>query len=992
MPLRTLLRFRNPDSTDDLNTRFKGLVSKGIFSGGEVTPIPGSLEVDVALFAAMGADGMVTLLEGTSEQLTVIAGATQRVVGRFIYSDNSAPTASLEVLTEANYLIDPDIDSLITFARITIPLGATDAVGAVFDTTVADWIDPVSRNAVRGLVDTYGSLPADDNRDRDLYFVEDEAQWYYWDETGSSWDEVVDTSILTTLTNHINNEDALARHVTPDIQEALENPASGTALGAGNPVVDSALPYARRVIEEFDVAGVRQIQLTGRYFIGFGTAPTATLYFATTQVNDVGDSDYIPLAQQPVVGTDDGVITVLGIYPFGTGAPGTPSTPASPGPGTLVVPSADADSEGFITDPIIRFNFERTTDTSYTGKLNVLAFKAVTLGATVPQDQAEPLILYPTASLVPVSPALWGLMAGTNAQDALDSADTAIQAEAAARAAADLLAQVYLLTQNNVWTGDQTWQKSFLGLGTTLIGNVANALIPRIQANPRNVTADLTLLWESKAAVGVGAMRMYVKGDGELSFTTNARWDGTNWYKDDTGEDATRLRLSTGNLYFEYSTGLTVWTAWTAHTTLDTTAGTLAVGGITTTNDVTVGNDLTVTGNTSGPTGAIANMLIRRQLAELGNDLLASDANGLLARLSGAARALGTEDDYILLMEFGQGSEKYFRAYVSPTGRLILTTNASYDGSVWNKDVNGEEAHAIELGSTTVNVLFIGTATNSWADGGWAQGDFRAGAATTTSLTTSLVTVTGANGFGNVVLNNDNATVGYSSHLPYTSQAFLSRSKWGISALGSAEPQGPSLYEDFNWTGTGQSAEWGWVAAAPTYSESFAELTVSQRLVTLTRIIAPQNHPTFRCALGWDDVTLSDTYEWGLFNNSVGGDLVLGFRMSTSDYGNNNIRFVVRTGNPGPIPSTIQVEDTGLNPIAYGKPLYYECAWDNTTAIGYWSVLTGADSFTPLTILSNDPIENPDTKLYVQFRRSGSSDGTWLIDMVNVTGASRIIP
>ena len=53
MTIRTLTKFRNQDATIDLNHRLRDLVTKGVFFGGQVTPVSGSLEVDVQPLAAI---------------------------------------------------------------------------------------------------------------------------------------------------------------------------------------------------------------------------------------------------------------------------------------------------------------------------------------------------------------------------------------------------------------------------------------------------------------------------------------------------------------------------------------------------------------------------------------------------------------------------------------------------------------------------------------------------------------------------------------------------------------------------------------------------------------------------------------------------------------------------------------------------------------------------------------------------------------------------
>jgi hypothetical protein len=92
-------------------------------------------------------------------------------------------------------------------------------------------------------------------------------------------------------------------------------------------------------------------------------------------------------------------------------------------------------------------------------------------------------------------------------------------------------------------------------LGAKLLDTEARALLPRVSADISVVGGvELTLLWESgRQGEGVGtytqpALRVYAAADGRLLLTNNARFDGTNWNKDVTGQVATKLELQRDQL------------------------------------------------------------------------------------------------------------------------------------------------------------------------------------------------------------------------------------------------------------------------------------------------------------------------------------------------------------------------------------------------------------------------------------------------------------
>ena len=391
--LRTLTRYRNPDQTSDLNHRLRGLITKGVFTGGQVTPIAGILEVDVQPFAAAGADGMVTILEGAAERLSIAVG-TQWVLLHAEYKANAAPVAVLEVLTTSAYdfLNTIEKNARIKLAKVTIAAGATQATTANISFTGADRIDPVGRIPYRGNVATVTSLPdhsdpADGlttvNRANDLYFVEDERVFYHWNVGGlPQWSRVISAAEEIALRNHkLNQDDGTeapdfleAQHLTVAQRESTDDgPASvktfageGTDYGTGNALMDEQYPVAFQTKQQFTgLVAVTAVQLTGRFYVGLGILGTAKQYFQVLQ--DGVDA--------LLLGTDKGPIRVGSVYEQTN---------------TFQVdPSTDADALGFIEDPWIRLDFTETVDSIFTGNLEILCLVKKALGQIAPSDSAD---------------------------------------------------------------------------------------------------------------------------------------------------------------------------------------------------------------------------------------------------------------------------------------------------------------------------------------------------------------------------------------------------------------------------------------------------------------------------------------------------------------------------------------------------------------------------------------------------------------------------
>jgi len=187
MTLSAVFRWKNADSTVDMNSRLQTLVPRGIFDGGAVSAAAG-LTVNVTAFKAVSYDGML-VRDDAVQTIGVVANQTNYVVVRAKYVSGTTPTVAWEVLSQAAYNTDPEKNYLIVFAVITVPSGATSVASSYISTLERDTVDPMGRSYYRGNT-VFASLPAhppEQNRDGDFYFVNDRETFYWWNSSTTSW-------------------------------------------------------------------------------------------------------------------------------------------------------------------------------------------------------------------------------------------------------------------------------------------------------------------------------------------------------------------------------------------------------------------------------------------------------------------------------------------------------------------------------------------------------------------------------------------------------------------------------------------------------------------------------------------------------------------------------------------------------------------------------------------------------------------------------------
>ena len=230
MTLRAIHRWKNPDSTADLNQKQSQLIQRGVSWEGEIQPGVG-LTVNVTPSIAHSLDGM-TVLEDQNTILNVLAGQTNVVVLHAKYNAGGAPAQPIldwHVYEESVYNAHPNKEDLINYGKVTLAGGAVAVTPNDIDTTERDEVTPVGRDWFRGKVATTASLPLPPphiNREGDFYYVQADNTFYFWD--GSAWSAQTSGAFNTESTDF--NRDVVKHERDRVIQ------GSGVLSGTGGDV------------------------------------------------------------------------------------------------------------------------------------------------------------------------------------------------------------------------------------------------------------------------------------------------------------------------------------------------------------------------------------------------------------------------------------------------------------------------------------------------------------------------------------------------------------------------------------------------------------------------------------------------------------------------------------------------------------------------------------------------------------------------------------
>jgi hypothetical protein len=189
--IKPVLIYRNSDSTLDLNSRSAKIIDRGIFDGGQLTPSGSSLSVSIAPFIAAGYDGVVAISDST-EALSVPAPSAPGTLVSYIilhleYRSLTSTIANLLVVPESTWLTSVSRNYFVTFARVSVPFGATSILSSYLDYSVGDWADKLGKTGWRSPVANVGALPTTGNRDGDVRITLDTLVPYVWDAGALSW-------------------------------------------------------------------------------------------------------------------------------------------------------------------------------------------------------------------------------------------------------------------------------------------------------------------------------------------------------------------------------------------------------------------------------------------------------------------------------------------------------------------------------------------------------------------------------------------------------------------------------------------------------------------------------------------------------------------------------------------------------------------------------------------------------------------------------------
>ena len=238
---RALLKYRNPDSTKDINDRLAGLLVKGIFEGGTLAPVSGVLRVTLSGFSTVGSDGMF-VKQDNPQNFDILSDPLVSVKTYIVikqqYQVNSDPTVSVEAITSDVFAVTgpageqgADNPNMLVFATVTLAAGAVVVASTDIAYFERDTIDVLARSAFRGVLGDVSELPVastNANRVGDYYTISDGSggtsvpAFFSWN--GSAWVNSTDTSDLQDqLDAHRGNtnESGTELHVSTEQAAAL---------------------------------------------------------------------------------------------------------------------------------------------------------------------------------------------------------------------------------------------------------------------------------------------------------------------------------------------------------------------------------------------------------------------------------------------------------------------------------------------------------------------------------------------------------------------------------------------------------------------------------------------------------------------------------------------------------------------------------------------------------------------------------------------------
>jgi len=303
MALKFGLRYKNADSTMDLNLRLRDVAEKGIVSGGVVAPGAGVREITITPFVCITADGGVVRSDATHSITPLVDGQKTYIVLRAKYNVMSSTTMSIQALSAAAYAGDPDIAWLHVIATVDLTVGGPYALIPAANVSYVERhaVDPQHRDQYRPHVATAATLataaylpPLADNRSGDLVYAMDTGSFYEW--TGSAWVVADDGAITHRDTEHSNGV------VGDSAANTLGTGAAGTDItinavagGSGYTVNGRYLTSVTPTTLAASTAGITRgliqvaVDQTGTATASYRAALLGVLNLSQVQIVDISD-------------------------------------------------------------------------------------------------------------------------------------------------------------------------------------------------------------------------------------------------------------------------------------------------------------------------------------------------------------------------------------------------------------------------------------------------------------------------------------------------------------------------------------------------------------------------------------------------------------------------------------------------------------------------------------------------------------------------------
>lgn len=240
---RTLLKFRNPDSTRDINDKLTKLVHPGVIDGGTFEVVPGTFKVELSPWKIINADGMVIEETSIYQRFECPAGQITVIYLLSQYVSNNIPIVDVAAIDSITFDLLPNPEKYIEFGRFNVPPGSSQVLISHRVLKDRDITDSLQRSKFRGFLTSQGDLPLpSDHQVGDFFLVADGIQnpaiWALRDQT--TWVDLTTTLFLSSqLAQHRANGFANEKHLTEDEKAAMSG-TSGEAPSSVNPFIDNA--------------------------------------------------------------------------------------------------------------------------------------------------------------------------------------------------------------------------------------------------------------------------------------------------------------------------------------------------------------------------------------------------------------------------------------------------------------------------------------------------------------------------------------------------------------------------------------------------------------------------------------------------------------------------------------------------------------------------------------------------------------------------------